>query len=95
MLEKMKKRYPYKILGDNTRLNKNLNSNLLFGQASLNVYLPEQISHLSAFKKFKVIDDSQLQVCHKKNINLMTCLFPVIQLMVSKITSRKMPHKST
>ena len=40
-------------------LDKNLNSNLPFGQASLKVCLPEPVSHLPAFKKFMVINNSQ------------------------------------
>ena len=40
-------------------LDKNLNSNLNFGQACLKVYLPEPISDLFALKKFKIISDLQ------------------------------------
>ena len=40
-------------------LDKNLNSNLPFGQASVKVCLPEPISHFTTFKNFKIINDSR------------------------------------
>ena len=59
-----------------SELNKNLTSNLPFGQESLKVFLPKPISHLAAFKKFKVINHSRAS--QEKNV-LMTRFFPSVQ----------------
>ena len=62
-------------------LDKNLNSNLPCGQASLKVCLPEPISHLPAFKKFKAINDSRDS--HEK-CNLMIHFFPSFQCFLKQ-----------